>query len=224
MKMKDYDLSQYGVLWDLDGVLIESSQQHLDSWISVLPRFGLKMSRELHEQTFGMNNREILTIMLGEPPEADLLRRISSAKESAFREIIKGTVEPLVGAVELLEKLYTVKVRQAIASSAPEENIHVVVEELKIGGYFQALVSGHDLPAKPNPAVYLEAARQIELGPEACVVVEDAVVGVRGAKKAGMRAVGVTTTHAAEALRDADLVVVSLLDLSVDEIVHLLLE
>ena len=224
MKMKDYDLSQYGVLWDLDGVLIESSQQHLDSWISVLPRFGLKMSRELHEQTFGMNNREILTIMLGEPPEADLLRRISSAKESAFREIIKGTVEPLVGAVELLEKLYSVKVRQAIASSAPEENIHVVVEELKIGGYFQALVSGHDLPAKPNPAVYLEAARQIELGPEACVVVEDAVVGVRGAKKAGMRAVGVTTTHAAEALRDADLVVVSLLDLSVDEIVHLLLE
>lgn len=224
MKMKDYDLSQYGVLWDLDGVLIESSQQHLDSWISVLPRFGLTMSRELHEQTFGMNNREILTIMLGEPPEADLLQRISSAKESAFREIIKGTVEPLVGAVELLEKLYTVKVRQAIASSAPEENIHVVVEELKIGGYFQALVSGQDLPAKPNPAVYLEAARQIELGPEACVVVEDAVVGVRGAKKAGMRAVGVTTTHAAEALRDADLVVVSLLDLSVDEIVHLLLE
>ena len=224
MKMKDYDLSQYGVLWDLDGVLIESSQEHLDSWISVLPRFGLTMSRELHEQTFGMNNREILTIMLGEPPEADLLRRISSAKESAFREIIKGTIEPLVGAVELLEKLYSVKVRQAIASSAPEENIHVVVEELKIGGYFQALVSGHDLPAKPNPAVYLEAARQIELGPEACVVVEDAVVGVRGAKKAGMRAVGVTTTHAAEALRDADLVVVSLLDLSVDEIVHLLLE
>ena len=224
MKMKDYDLSQYGVLWDLDGVLIESSQQHLDSWISVLPRFGLKMSRELHEKTFGMNNKEILTIMLGEPPEADLLHRISSAKESAFREIIKGTVEPLVGAVELLEKLYSVKVRQAIASSAPEENIHVVVEELKIGGYFQALVSGHDLPAKPNPAVYLEAARQIELGPEACVVGEDGVGWVCGAKKAGMRVVGVTTTHASEALQDADLVVESLLDLSVDEIVHLLLE
>ena len=218
----DNDLSQYGVIWDLDGVLIESSQQHLESWISVLPRFDLTMSRELHEQTFGMNNREILTIMLGEPPEADFLRRVSWEKESAFREIIKGTVEPLAGAVELLEQLYSAKVWQAIASSAPEENIHVVVEELKIGGYFQALVSGQDLPAKPNPAVYLEAARQIELGPEACVVVEDAIVGVRGAKKAGMRAVGVTTMHAAEALQDADLVVESLLDLSVNEIVHLL--
>jgi HAD superfamily hydrolase (TIGR01509 family) len=222
--MKDFDLSQYGILWDLDGVLIESSQQHLESWMNVLPHFGLTMSRELHEQTFGMNNREILTIMLGEPPEADFLRRVSWEKESAFREIIKGTVEPLVGAVELLEKLYSVKVRQAIASSAPEENIHVVVEELQIGGYFQALVSGHDLPAKPDPAVYLEAARQIELGPEACVVVEDAVVGVLGAKKAGMRVVGVTTTHTAEALQDADLVVESLLDLSVDEIVHLLFD
>jgi HAD superfamily hydrolase (TIGR01509 family) len=220
--MKDYDLSQYGVLWDLDGVLIESSQQHLESWVNVLPRFGLTMSGELHEQTFGMNNREILTIMLGEPPEADFLRRVSWEKESAFREIIKGTVEPLGGAVELLEQLSSVKVRQAIASSAPEENIRVVVEELQIGGYFQALVSGHDLPAKPDPAVYLEAARQIELGPEACVVVEDAVVGVHGAKKAGMRAVGVTTTHAAEALQGADLVVESLLDLSVGDIVHLL--
>jgi HAD superfamily hydrolase (TIGR01509 family) len=224
VKMVDYDLSQYGVLWDLDGVLIDSSQQHLESWISVLPRFGLTMSRELHEQTFGMNNTEILTIMLSEPPEADLLRRISSEKESAFREIIKGTVEPLAGALELLEQLTLVNMRQAIASSAPEENIHAVVEELQIGGYLQALVSGHDLPAKPDPAVYLEAARQIELGPGACVVVEDAVVGVRGAKKAGMRALGVTTTHTADALQDADLVVESLLDLSVDEIVHLLLD
>jgi HAD superfamily hydrolase (TIGR01509 family) len=224
VKMKDLDLSKYGVLWDLDGVLIESSRQHLESWMSVLPRFGLTMSMELHEQTFGMNNREILTIMLGELPEVDLLRRISWEKESAFREIIRGTVEPLMGAVELLEQLHSAKVRQAIASSAPEENIHVVVDALQIRGYFQALVSGHDLPAKPDPAVYLEAARQIELGPVACVVVEDAVVGVHGAKKAGMRAVGVTTTHPASALQGADLIVDSLLDLSVDEIVQLLLD
>ncbi len=223
MKMKDLDHSKYGVLWDLDGVLIDSSRQHLESWMSVLPRFGLTMSMELHKQTFGMNNREILTIMLGEPPEADLLRRISWEKESAFREIIRGTVEPLMGAVELLEQLHSAKVRQAIASSAPEENIHVVVDALHIRGYFQVLVSGHDLPAKPDPAVYLEAARQIELGPEACVVVEDAVVGVRGAKKAGMRAVGVTTTHPASALQSADLIVESLLDLTADEIVQLLI-
>jgi len=222
--MKDLDLSQYGVLWDLDGVLIDSSRQHLESWMRILPRFGLTMTKELHEQTFGMNNREILTIMLGEPPEADTLRRISREKESAFREIIRGTVEPLAGAVELLEQLHSAKMRQAIASSAPQENIRVVVNELQIGGYFRALVSGHDLPAKPDPAIYLEAARQIALGPEACVVVEDAVVGVRGAITAGMRAVGVTTTHPANALQDANLIVESLLDLSVDEIAHLLLD
>ena len=224
MKMKDLDLSQYGVLWDLDGVLIDSSRQHLESWMRILPRFGLTMTKELHEQTFGMNNREILTIMLGEPPEADTLRRISREKESAFREIIRGTVEPLAGAVELLEQLHSAKMRQAIASSAPQENIRVVVNELQIGGYFRALVSGHDLPAKPDPAIYLEAARQIALGPEACVVVEDAVVGVRGAITAGMRAVGVTNTHPANALQDANLIVESLLDLSVDVIAHLLLD
>ena len=223
MDKKVLDLSLYAVLWDLDGVLIDSSQQHLESWKRVLPRFGLAMTKELHKQTFGMNSREILAIVLGEPPEADLLRRISSEKESTFREIIRGSIEPLTGAVELLEQFHSAKMRQAIASSAPEENIQIVIDELQIGGYFRVLVSGQDLPAKPDPAVYLEAARQIERGPEACVVVEDTVVGVLGAKKAGMRAVGVTTTHPANELQDADLVVESLLDLSVQEIAHLLL-
>ena len=222
MERKNLDLSQHGLLWDLDGVLIESSRQHLESWERVLPQFGLSMSKEVHEQTFGMNNREILTILLGEPPEADLLQRISWEKESAFREIIHGTLEPLPGAVALLEKLHLAGMRQAIASSAPEENIRAVVDDLGIGDYLMALVSGHDLPAKPDPAVYLEAARQIGLKPDACLVVEDAVVGVRGARRAGMRSVGVTTTHPAHALCHADLVVESLLDLSVDEIAQLL--
>ena len=224
MNMKNLNLSQFGVLWDLDGVVIESSRQHLESWTNVLPRFGLTMSKELHEQTFGMNNREILTIILGEPPDEDLLHRVSWEKESAFREIIRGTIGPLAGAVELLGDLHSAKMRQAIASSAPEENIQVVVDELQIGGYFQALVSGHDLPAKPDPAVFKEAARQIDLQQEACVVVEDAVVGIRGAIRAGMRVVGVTTTHPAKALQDADLIVDSLLDLSVAEIANLLLQ
>ncbi|MCK5054525.1 MAG: HAD family phosphatase, partial [Anaerolineales bacterium] len=82
----------------------------------------------------------------------------------------------------------------------------------------------HDLPAKPDPAVFREAARQIGLEPEACVVVEDAVVGIHGAIRAGMHAVGVTTTHPADALQDAKLIVGSLLDLSVEKIVRLLLD
>ena len=221
MNKKQQDLSQYGVLWDLDGVLIESSHQHFESWERVLPQFGLSMTAEIHEQTFGTNNREILTTILGEPPDEDLLQRISWSKESAFREIVHGTVEALPGAKALLEQFHSGNMRQAIASSAPPENILAVVDELQIGDYFLALVSGHDLPAKPDPAVYLKAAGQIEREPRVCVVIEDAVVGVQGAARAGMRAIGVATTHPISALQDADIVVESLLDLSMDEVVHL---
>jgi HAD superfamily hydrolase (TIGR01509 family) len=222
VKKDEKDLSQYGVLWDLDGVLIESSHQHFESWERILPRYGLRMTEEIHEQTFGSNNREILTILLGEPPDEDLLHQVSREKESAFREIIHGAIQALPGARELLQQFHARNMGQAIASSAPPENILVVVEELQIGDYLQALVSGSELPAKPDPAVYLEAARQIEREPSACVVIEDAVVGVRGAVRGGMHAIGVTTTHPASALQDADIVVESLLDLAVDDVVHLL--
>lgn len=100
--------------------------------------------------------------------------------------------------------------RQAIASSAPQANIDALVDELGLRLYFDAIVSGFDLPGKPKPALFLKTARMLDLLPEQCIVVEDAVVGVEAAKRAGMKCVAVTTTNPAHTLKNADLVVESL--------------
>ena len=138
-------------------------------------------------------------------------------KELLFREMVKGQVQPLPGVQSWLERLQAENlpgnggepylVRSAIASSAPQANVEALIYELGLEESFYAMVSGADMPGKPDPGVFLEAARQIEMPPEKCVVVEDAVAGVEGAKRAGMKCVAVTTTNIPEALSAADIVV-----------------
>jgi HAD superfamily hydrolase (TIGR01509 family) len=191
----------------MDGVIADTSELHFESWRDVLPDYGLKMTEEDHKKTFGMNNKKILTILMGEEPGTELLREISERKEQAFRDIARDKVKPMEGVLDWLERFGEWGCRQAIASSAPYENVETLVESMDLGRHFDALVSGFSLPAKPDPTVYLQAAKQIAVPAENCIVIEDAVVGVEGALNAGMAAIGVTTTHDAEALAEADIVV-----------------
>lgn len=213
MKRTGTDHAGCGVLWDMDGVIADTNDLHFESWRRVLPDYDLQMTEYDHKKTFGMNNRKILAILMGEEPGPELLREISDRKEQAFREIAREKVEPMAGVLDWLERFSAWGYRQAIASSAPEENIDALVESMDLGRYFKARVSGFALPAKPDPAVYLEAAAEIDVPADRCIVIEDAVVGIEGARNAGMTAIGVTTTHEAEVLAEADIVVERLADL-----------
>ena len=153
-----------------------------------------------------MNNAGILEQILRRKPEANEVTRISDKKESRFRELIKGKAEPLPGVLNWLKQFHDWGLKQAITSSAPLKNIEVLVAELKINGFFDETVSAFDLPGKPNPDVFLKAAEALQIGPQNCIVIEDAIAGVEGAKRAGMRCVAVTTTNPANALDKANLI------------------
>ena len=210
------------VLWDMDGVLIDTGPLHFSTWEAALAPEGITLTPEMFRRTFGMNNRGVLTIVYGYEPEAALLARLSEEKEVAFRRLIRGNAQPLPGVVRWLQRHQAAGVRQAVASSGPMENIEAVVDELGLRPYFDMLVSAARMPGKPDPAVFLEAARRLEVPPAACVVVEDAVAGVEAARRAGMRCLAVTTTNPASALTGADLIVDSLADLPDDAFDRLL--
>lgn len=195
------------VIWDMDGVLVDTSEIHYDTWIETLSEEGIPCDRETFQRTFGMNNRKVLALLLGREPTAGEFERIAGRKEARFREVMRGQVEPLPGVCDLLEQNRARGFRQAVASSAPMENIRLLLEEMDIVKYFDVIVSGADLPGKPDPAVFLEAARRLDATPEHCVVIEDSIAGVAGAKAAGMQCAAVLTTNTAEALKQADLIV-----------------
>ena len=211
-QMTDYH--NHAVLWDMDGVLVDTADYHFQSWKESLAERGIFINREEFTKTFGMNNAGILEIVFGRKPESDEITQISHTKESLFRDLIKGKAEPYPGVFFWLQQFKDWGIKQAITSSAPPENINFLVSELRIKEYFDALISGSKLPGKPNPDVFLKAASHFRVLPEHCIVVEDAVAGVEGAKRAGMKCIAVTTTNPAGALGKADLILDNLEDLS----------
>jgi beta-phosphoglucomutase family hydrolase len=213
-----------GVIWDMDGVLVDTGEFHFQAWSQALSEHGVPFTRQLFTATFGMNNAAVLTVLLGQALPPELLAEIGDRKEQLFRQAVRGRAQLLPGVQAWLERLEAAGVRQAIASSAPQANIDALVDELDLRTYFDVIVSGSDLPGKPDPALFLKAACLIGVLPERCVVVEDAVAGVEAAKRAGMKCVAVTTTSPAHALKEADVIVERLDALPLDTFERLLAE
>ncbi len=181
------------VLWDLDGTLVDSMEYHWSSWHDAMKEDGAAVTRDQFLATFGHRNDEILSQWLGPEATADQIQRIASRKEVLFRKFIRqGGLAPLPGASQWLEKLATEGWRQAIASSAPRENIDTILEVAGLTDEFQAIVSGYDVTiGKPDPQVFLLAASRVHVPSSQCIVVEDAAAGIEGARRAGMRSIGV---------------------------------
>ena len=200
-----------GVLWDMDGVITDSGEAHYISWKNALDRHGIPFSKDFFHKTFGMNNRGILSLLFER-------EAIGGLKEELFRQDIRGTLELLPGVAEWLKFFSESGVRQAVASSAPQENIDAIVAELGIGDMFRQLVSGAKLSGKPDPATFLLAADRLGIAPGDCLVIEDATVGVEAARRGGMKCVAVCTTHPKDDLQEADVVVDRLTDLNSDDL------
>jgi len=200
-------MSSTGVLWDMDGVLVDTGEFHFRAWHDVLAEYDVAFTRDFHRETFGMNNAGILSRIFGDKLTPQLQSEISNRKEERFRAAVRDHAKPLPGVRTWLERLQNDGFRQAIASSAPMANIDTLIDELGLRPFFDAIVSGTDLPGKPDPAVFRRAAETIGLPEESCIVVEDAIAGVEAAKQAGMRCIAVTTTNQAEALTAADVIV-----------------
>jgi beta-phosphoglucomutase family hydrolase len=197
----------HAVLWDMDGVLVDTGDFHFTAWKQTFEELGTAFDKEDFRATFGMNNAGILEWVYGRKPEPEEVSQVSEKKETLFRELIKGKAEPLPGVLDWLRQFQAWGIKQAITSSAPPKNIEVLVAELKIENFFDAIVSGFDLLGKPNPDVFLKAANAIQVRPENCIVIEDAIAGVEGAKRAGMKCIAVTTTNPASKLTQANYIV-----------------
>ena len=190
-----------GVIWDLDGVLADTTEAHFQAWADALSSWDIPFDRSLFDHVFGMNNVDTLTELLGRPPTQEELAGIADNKELFFRQHAEELVRPMPGAIRLLDELDQGGWMQGVASSAPRANIDLLVNAFGIRRYFAAILSGDGLPAgKPDPALFLETARALQLPPERCVVVEDAPAGVEAAHRAGMPCIAVATTRPREIL------------------------
>jgi len=182
------------VLWDIDGTLIDSEEFHWISWRDTMAKEGVQITREQFLSTFGQRNDSILSQWLGDTATPARIEKTANAKEELYRHLIRRNgISLLPGVADWLYRLHYKGWLQAVASAAPRANIDAVLEALSATHIFQGIVSAEDVHrGKPDPEVYLTAAARVGVSPERCIVVEDAVPGVEGAHRAGMKSIGVS--------------------------------
>jgi len=203
--------SKKTVLWDMDGVISDSYSFHFAAWQETFAKRGVKLTKEDFTDLFGTRNDFIVRSIMGsEFPERDVKIMVQE-KEETFRRKATGSLKPFHGAVRLLKALKKGNFRLGLVSSAPKENIDLVLSELNLAGIFDCIVFGQEVPeSKPNPQIYLLAAKKLEVTPNDCMVIEDSPPGVKAAKTAGMKCLAITNTHPRQKLGEADRVVDSL--------------
>ena len=213
--------SAIGVIFDMDGVLVDSATPHLRSWKLLARECGGRVTKEQFAGTFGRQNRDIIPTLFGKVSEARM-RALSDRKEQIYRELIRERPPIVDGAATLIRGLHQAGARLAVGSSGPRENIELVVSAMGVAECLSTIVSADDATrGKPDPQVFTLAADRLGVQPGHCVVIEDAPVGVQAARAAGMPTVAVLLYHSAQALEGADCLVPRLADLTVEQVVTL---
>ncbi len=204
-------MKDVAVIWDMDGVIADTAPAHYASWKQAFGRRGVRFTEEQFRLGFGRRNDAIIKGVLGPDVPDDVMQAISLEKEEVFRGSVRWGIQALPGVMPLMFGLEELGVKMAVASSAPMDNLRLLIDVLEIGRFIQVVVCDQDVKhGKPDPEVFLVAACRLGVEPRHCLVIEDAVAGVQGSHAAGMKCLAVTNSHSREALSEADMVVDSL--------------
>jgi beta-phosphoglucomutase len=203
-------MNQFAILFDNDGVLIDSHEAHWAAWQRLMQQDReLSFTYSQFESGFGKRNDLILKEVA---PAASEAKRVEWAlrKEQLFREIAKGKIKLLPGIEDFLKEVKAAKIPRIIASSTPIENLKLYLSATVLGNYFDAFLSAEEVAlGKPAPDVFIEAAKRIGFSSTDAIVIEDAPAGIRAGKAAGSFVIALATSHSKEELKGQDLLYAS---------------
>ena len=187
-------VAEFGVIFDMDGVLIDSYAAHLQTWQDCCRRHGRECTEEQFLAGFGRTSREVIRDTWENPPDEAGIAAFDEEKEQMYRELIAVDFPHMPGAAQLIGALSMAGIPMAIGSSGPPKNVAVAIEQLQARGVIRTVITGADVErGKPHPDVFLKAAAGMGLSPERCVVLEDAPVGIEAALASGAKCLGIVS-------------------------------
>ncbi len=210
------------VIFDMDGVLIDSLELHYLGWKKMLEEDNISITADDFSRVFGKTGNDILKGFYANAKKSldeGKVKDKIDCKNLFYREIAEKMLKPSKGSVELLNELKSSGIKAAIGTSAPRKNVEFYFKKTGLGKQFDGNICADDITkGKPDPEVFLKAAALLKEKPENCVVIEDALHGIEAAKRGGMKAVAVASTNPKEELMHADLVVHDLSELNVKKL------
>ena len=194
MTLKNDQLKQWGVIFDIDGTMVNNTSYHRQAWFDLCRRYEIELDHQsYHEKIHARSNDQIVPNLFGPGVDEAFIRKIEVEKETLYRETFGPVMKETPGLVALLEKLHDQGIPCAAASNSPKENVYFVLDELGIRHFFKSIMY-RDLVSvgKPHPELFLKAAEGMGILPEKCLVFEDSASGFKAARTAGMSYIAIT--------------------------------
>lgn len=216
-------MKNFGVIFDMDGVIVDSNPYHKISLKEFVSRHGYELSDEqLLKRIYGRTNREWITDLFGKLPE-DQLTEYAEEKEALYRKLFNDDIKPVKGLIRFLDLLNDRKVLRAIGTSAPRSNVDFTLNKTNTVKYFPTILyDAFVTHSKPHPEIYLKSAEALGLPNSQCIVIEDSLSGVESGQRAGSKVIGITTTHSREELSHCDMIIDDFEDLTIETLETLL--
>lgn len=183
-----------GIIFDFNGTLFWDSEKHQEAWREFSKRLRdyAFTDDEMREYMFGRTNEDIIAYLIGKKPSPDLVEKFAQEKESVYRDMCRKDKENTVlapGAIDFLDYLVENNIPHTIATMSEKDNVEFYIEEFKLAKWFdieKIVYADGTIPGKPAPDIYIKAAEKLNLSPQECIVVEDAISGIESAQKAGI--------------------------------------
>lgn len=191
------------IIFDMDGVIVDNISYHIEALKIFLKQFGKEVTEDEFQKHY--NGRTIQEVVLELKPTADHeeVMRLSEEKERIYRDLYSAALAPTQGLMQFLPEAKKAGLKMAVATSAITANADFTLDGLGIREYFTAVIDSTMVhKGKPDPQIYLKAAEELNILPQNCVVMEDALAGIESAKRAGMDVIGLYTSLKKEELPD----------------------
>lgn len=225
--MPDTTDFSWAALFDMDGVLVDNTDFHVNAWLQFAQKHNRPLTKEQYvENINGHISADAMAYVFQRPISPGELIVLTEEKEAIYRELYRPHLAPAPGLLDFLKALKEDNVRLAVGTSAPESNVRFTLDGLPLRSYFDVIVDASMIKkGKPDPEIYLTAAKRVGIELAHCVVFEDAFAGIEAGLRAGMKVVALATTHTPEELADTGvaLIVHDFTDLTPDKIRNLLM-
>ncbi|MCS6967378.1 MAG: HAD family phosphatase [Cytophagales bacterium] len=202
-------MKHIGFIFDMDGVIVDSNPYHKMALEQFCQQVGISITQEvLLHKVYGRANKEWLPELLGKELSEEEIEHYGTEKELLYQQLYRPYIRPVPGLFQFLQLLTERKFPCAVATSAPRMNVDFTLQHTGLSHFFELVLDqSHVSKGKPHPEIYLKTSAALGLPPSQCIVFEDSLAGVRAARAAGCKVVGVLTTHRAEELTEAQITI-----------------
>lgn len=191
-----------GAIFDMDGVVVDNHRFHLKAWMAFSEKYKFKLNEEIYRDTFnGKTNADLFSMIFGKI-SSQQMEAYAQEKEGLYQKLYASEMRAHKGLLDFLDFLKKQRIKIALGTSAPTQNVDFTLDGLKLRHYFEVIVDGTQVDkGKPDPQVYQLCAMKLGLDPKDCVVFEDSLAGLESGDRAGCKIVGVATSHVAFELK-----------------------